>query len=288
MSSSMRAIRARIRSIEGTRKITSSMKVVAASKMRRVQKMRGTLTAFSEKSEQMLAALLAGEPETDNPYLRQPPAVRTVTAVVFLGNRGLCGSYNQDLMAYLTAHRYDYSEIVICGAWGQEMLRASNLPIIRYFDTLSDVPTPGEAAVVADFLKTRFREGRTDRIELIYQKYLTALTQQVTSQVYLPVMPPAGSSGEGADCLYEPGKVALIDALTELYTGSRIHAVMLESRVSEHNARMRAMTAASDNTEDMIRELTMALNHARQAAITTEIAEIVGGASALRSTDHPL
>ena len=284
----MRAIRARIRSIEGTRKITSSMKVVAASKMRRVQKMRGTLTAFSEKSEQMLAALLAGEPETDNPYLRQPPAVRTVTAVVFLGNRGLCGSYNQDLMAYLTAHRYDYSEIVICGAWGQEMLRASNLPVIRYFDTLSDVPTPGEAAVVADFLKTRFREGRTDRIELIYQKYLTALTQQVTSQVYLPVMPPAGSSGEGADCLYEPGKAALIDALTELYTGSRIHAVMLESRVSEHNARMRAMTAASDNTEDMIRELTMALNHARQAAITTEIAEIVGGASALRSTDHPL
>lgn len=321
MASNMRAIRLRIKSVEGTRKITKSMKVVSASKMRRVQKMRGTLSAFSDKSEKMLAHVLASVGETDDPYLRAVDSDKMGAKclyVVFVGNRGLCGSFNQDLVDYIKEKAAGIDDVVVCGAWGSDVFKADGISVIRQFDTLSDAPTAEEAAEVAAYLKALFRKGEADRIVLVYQAYVSALTQTVTERCYLPIdrvgaqavecgksadrsarsddaaqwQGGAQSQDSGvlqeagqfeSDYIFEPDKASILDALTELYTESLIHAVMLESRLSEHTARMRTMTAATDNTEELIQSLTLELNHARQAAITTEISEIVGGASALHT-----
>lgn len=284
------AIKERIKGVESIRQITKSMKMVAASKLRRTQEARGSLELMAVKSREMLEELADSDLETENPFLKERKEIRRVCLVLFVGNRGLCGVYNSSLLRYfeekLAAAAGGFA--VVCGSWGQDVIEASGMNVKRRFSKLGDVPSAAEAREVADYLKGLYLDGEADEIILVYQKYKSVLQQQPGMTVLLPVRPEKSPGDEEnqeaqmtANYSFEPDVETIVEALVQLYISNTIFSVMLEARTGEHAARMTSMTSASDSTEELIEELRLELNHARQAAITTEISEIVGGASAL-------
>ena len=279
----LRAIRTRIKSVESTRQITKSMKMVAAAKLRRTQSAFSSLREFAARSEEILERVAADSGESDNPFLKPHPETKRICYVLIPGNRGLCGTYNHALLRYLEeqSRREEGTKcLVSCGRWGRELLPGLGIPLEKSFE-ISDSPTAEEAMALSAYLKELYRSGQADEIVLVYQHYKSVLQQIPSRKTLLPLALPEGR--EGADrYLFEPDRETLLNALVDLYIDNMVHAVLLEARTGEHSARMTAMTAAADNTEELIGELTLELNHARQAAITTEISEIVGGAAALQ------
>ena len=278
----MRAIRNRIKSIESTRQITRSMRMVAASKLRRTQERWQQLSGFSRISREVLQKLCAGMDGTGSPLLQTREGNR-LCLVLFVGNRGLCGAYNTAIVKAaeerIAAAAGEEVSLVVCGRWGREQIASLGRPVLRVFDTLSDNPTAAEAEEIAAYLKNLYLAGETDRIELLYEHYRSALTQEPD---ILRLLPMESERGEAKlDVIFEPDPETLLDRLSELVLLNTLHAVLLEAKTSEHTARMTAMSAASDNTDELIAELSLKLNHARQTAITTEITEIVGGSNAL-------
>lgn len=278
----MRAIRNRIKSIESTRQITRSMRMVAASKLRRTQERWQQLSDFSRISREVLQKLCAGMDNTNSPLL-QPREGDRLCLVLFVGNRGLCGAYNTAVVKAAEeriAKAAGAVSLVVCGRWGREQIASLGCPVLRVFDSISDNPTATEAGEIAEYLKDIYLGGETDRIELLYEHYRSALTQEPDILRLLPMEREGGGEAK-LDVIFEPDPETLLDRLSELVLLNTLHAVLLEAKTSEHTARMTAMSAASDNTDELIAELSLKLNHARQAAITTEITEIVGGSNAL-------
>ena len=277
----LRKIRTRIKSVQSTQQITKSMKMVAASKLRRTQAAFGDLRTFADKSGEILARVSGGA--SDNPYLTAHAEREKLCYVLIVGNRGLCGTYNTALLRYLDdcAHK-DGREafLVVAGRWGKDMIQTLGLPVRRSFE-VSDTPTSAEARELSAYLRELYRDGEADEIVLVYEQFRSVLSQSPGSRTLLPLEPqPDAPAGE--DIIFEPDRESLLDTLVDMYLDNTVHAALLEARTGEHSARMTAMTSASDNTEELIAELTLELNHARQSAITTEISEIVGGAAALK------
>ena len=268
----LRAIRTRIKSVESTRQITKSMKMVAAAKLRKTQQASAALRRFAGMSQALLRSVPA---DPSNPYLRQNGEGGKTCYVLIVGNRGLCGTYNQALLRWARERMEPDSLLVVCGRWGRDQIGPSE----RSFE-ISDAPTAEEAKALSGYLKGLFLEGKADRIVLLYQGFASVLKQEPAEKTLLPLALPAAEE-TGTGWLYEPDRKTVTEALVEQVLDSTVHSVLLEARTGEHAARMTAMTAATDNTEELIGELTLELNHARQAAITTEISEIVGGAAAL-------
>ena len=281
----LRAIRTRIRSIENTRQITKSMKMVAAAKLRKTQSAFSGLKAYADKSGDLLSAASCGPAIASNPYLSVHAERKKVCYVLIVGNRGLCGTYNhallrrcRDLIRNDPAGSY---YLISCGRWGKDIIASEGLRLDETFE-ISDTPTHEEALRLAEHLKALYREEKADEIVLVYQQYKSVLSQTPTDEILLPLkQEEKEAAGDGM--IYEPDRESLLNVLLDMYIGNTVHAVLLEARTGEHSARMTAMTAAADNTEELIEELTLELNHARQAAITTEISEIAGGAEALRN-----
>ena len=276
----LRAIRSRIKSVQNTQQITKSMKMVAAAKLRRTQTAFSALRSFADKSGEILSQVGAGASE--NPYLNAHAQRDRVCYVLIVGNRGLCGTYNHGLLRFFEALRdKEQRETLLysVGRWGKDLIG----PVDRHFE-ISDTPTAEEAAQLTEALKELYRSGEADEIVLVYQQFKSVLQQNPGTRTLLPLALPEGE-GE-TQVIYEPDAAAVLDRLTELYLETAVRSALLEARTGEHAARMTAMTAAADNTEELIGELTLKLNHARQAAITTEISEIVGGAAALRQKDQ--
>ena len=282
MANSMRAIRTRIRSIENTRQITLSMRMVSASKLRRAQLAWNSLKEYDRLSRDVLSSVCATTSSEKIPLLSSRE-VRRVCYVLFLGSRGLCGGYNQQLLRFaktmLEADNRE-KELVVVGRWGHEQVAQLHQEVIRRFDTFGDTPNPQEGRELADYLLQHYLDGACDEIILVYQQFISVLTQEPTSFKLLP-MQPKESISPLRDVIFEPDAETLLQKLTELVLHNAVYAAMLEAQTGEHAARMTAMTAATDNTEELIAKLSLELNHARQSAITTEISEIVGGANAL-------
>ncbi len=281
----LRAIRTRIKSVENTRQITKSMKMVAAAKLRRTQSAFASLRAYAEESGRLLAEASQGQTEISNPYLVPHPDCKVVCYVLIVGNRGLCGTYNQSLLRYcenLVRNSDKESRIIVCGRWGKDLIAAAGLKAQENYE-VSDTPTHEEALTIAERLKQLYREGSADEIILVYQRYRSVLSQ-VPDQIRLfPLQREVEAAAPDSDIIFEPDRDSLLNVLLDMYINNTVHAVLLEARTGEHSARMTAMTSAADNTEELINDLTLELNHARQAAITTEISEIAGGAEALRN-----
>ena len=278
----MRAIRTRIKSIENTRQITKSMKVVAATKRRRTQTAVGNLKSFSDKSRFILSHLMGNVSDSDNPFLKARDEVKRRCYVIFVGNRGLCGVYNSALLHYAEeqlAADGGESYAVVCGRWGKESFEAAGINVKRVFDDVSDTPTAQECRALTDYLKELYLSGEADEIVLLYQQFKSVLSQTPGRLTLLPVPPMEEQHGVTGDYIFEPDASSVLSSLVELYISNTVYSVLLEAKTGEHSARMTAMTAATDNTEDLISTLTLELNHARQAAITTEISEIVGGSA---------
>ncbi len=283
----LRAIRSRIKSVENTRQITKSMKMVAAAKLRKTQAAFAGLRSYAEKSEDLLKEACGGlKGKIENPFLQLHGAVSTVCYVLIPGNRGLCGTYNHTLLRFLesllaSSEREAY--VISCGRWGKDMIAAAGIEVKQLVE-ISDTPTHEEALALAEQLKQLYRDGTVDEIDLVYQHYRSALSQVPESKRLLPLEleQPKGEQEE-KEIIFEPNRDILVNILLDMYIGNTVHAVLLEARTGEHSARMTAMTSAADNTEEVIKDLTLQLNHARQDAITTEISEIAGGAEALRN-----
>ena len=280
----MRAIRTRIKSVESTRQITKSMKMVAASKLRKTQDSMAALRPFAETSRRMLAHVANSASGNESPLLRPREGEKTCY-VLLVGNRGLCGMYNSALIKYLEGLAKDQDcFLVVSGRWGREIISATGIPVKKTFDTASDTPDSAEARRLAGYLRDIYLNGEADKVVLVYQHYKSALAQVPVNSQLLPVV--AGEAeGAAGDFIFEPDAGQLLDRLAQLYLDSTMLSVLLEAKTGEHTTRMTAMTSATDNTEELLDELRLRLNHARQSAITTEISEIAGGAAALKNNN---
>ncbi len=281
---SMHAVKMRIRSIENTRQITRSMKLVAGSKLNRTQALRRALGDYALRSREMLSAVLASPGKNNNPYLRPVSGAGRVMYVLFVGNRGLCGTYNHTVLKYLRdLAEKDAREncVAVCGRWGGELIAAEGLNVVRTFDAISDTPSAADAAELTEYLKDVFVRGEADEVILVYQRFDSVLSQTPTHSVLFPIAPEDGDR-DAREYIFEPDRESLLDSLVELYIESNVYSTLLEARIGEHASRMTAMTAATDSTEELIAELNLKLNHARQSAITTEISEIEGGTAAMQ------
>lgn len=227
---------------------------------------------------------------------RQPPPERNARCLCPTRAREYamsCSSETADSAACTTAPSSKYLEelakgkdcfLVVSGRWGREVIAASGIPVKKTFDAASDTPDSAEARELAGYLRELYLGGEADKVVLVYEHYKSALAQVPVNLQLLPVV--AGEADETAgDYIFEPDAEELLDRLAQLYLDSTMLSVLLEAKTGEHTARMTAMTSATDNTDELLDELRLRLNHARQSAITTEISEIAGGAAALNNNN---
>ena len=283
----MRAIRTRIKSVKNTQQITKAMKMVAVSKLRKTQAGMQAMRPFAEKSQEVMDTLLSGGVSLENPFITPRKSIKKVCYVMFVGNRGLCGVYNNAVTHFMrdivAEEKRDYC-VVVCGRWGKDVIAKSGMPVIRTFTELSDTPTGQEALEVSEYLKNLYLSGEVDEVHLVYQHYVSALKQEPVRSQLLPAKPESEKASENTakSFIFVPDMSSVLESVMRLTINNKILSVMLEAKCGEHSSRMTAMTAAADNTKELIGKLDLSLNRARQAAITTEISEIVGGAAALK------
>lgn len=257
------------------------MKMVSASKLRKTQNAMAALSTYADQAGKMLAGIRDRFRAEDNPLASGNGEARSVCYVLLLGNRGLCGIYNNALLRYMSGIMEEETlpaRLIVCGKWGTDRVEAAGLEVFSRRE-LSDIPTAEEAQALCDVLLDMHLKGDADRIVFVFQRFKSVLAQSPGTETLLPLPLPEGDT-ENKKIIFEPDGLSVLKELTEIYFINKVHAVLLEARAGEHAARMTAMTTASDNTDELIAELNLKMNHARQAAITTEISEIVGASSA--------
>ena len=275
------AIKARIKSVESTRQVTKSMKMVSTAKLRRTQYTMNRVQPFAEHCRRILECLCSGGLETEQALMQAHGEIRQVCYVLIVGNRGLCGSYNSDILRYMKelAKREEKEFFtVVCGRWGEDVIAQEGLKVKRRFPDLSDTPERGESDRISDYLKELYRSGQADKIVLVYQRH-KGMGQEAVNEQLLPVVPMKGVKAR--DYIFEPDRESLLERIAGLYVENVVYEALLQARTGEHFARMTAMTTATDNTDEIIRKLTQEMNTQRQAQITTQISEVIGGANAL-------
>ena len=285
---SLKAVRTRIASVKSTQKITSAMKLVGAAKLSRAQDAIVAARPYAHSLAAVTAEVAARAGGESHPLLQQRYP-RRVAVVVITSDRGLCGGFNTNAcraaqrfgQEKLKAGEADDVQYIVVGRKGRDYFRRRRLAMQR------DLPGPtGDTALqcakdLAATLTDDFLSSRVDSILLVYNQFRSIISQKVTVDPLLPVAPSAASSG-GQDFLYEPSKTELLDLILPLYIEMQIHTSLLESIASEFGARRTSMENATKNATEMIDRLTLQYNRARQAAITKELMEIVGGAEALK------
>ena len=279
----MREIRGRIKGVKNTQQITKAMKMVSVSKLRKTQTNMNAMCLFGEHCRQVMSDLLHSGVSFEHPLLIPRKQVACVTYVVVVGNRGLCGAYNTNLIRHLErllqTEQRPYRVIGI-GRWTCEAL--AKMPVQQVFDEFPDTPGPEDCIRITELLQKMYLSGETDEIHIVYQHFINVMTQIPQSIQLLPASVPAeAETATNADYRFEPNREEIMAKTVELYLSSTVYQILLEARTGEHSARTTAMGAAADNTEELIAALSLELNRARQAQITTEISEIAGGAAAL-------
>ncbi len=286
----LKAIRKRIASVKSTQKITRAMKLVAAARLRRAQEDILALRPYALKTLEVLSAVAAraGEEEAPHPLLvRRSP--ERVMLVVLTSDRGLCGSFNSSILKTAMAEwkRREGEgatvKFVCIGRKGADFFERRGARVVRSFTGLAQDVPPEKATEIGKIIVGEYTSRDLDACFLVYNEFKSAISQQVVVEPLLPITPMEIPASMGnVDFEYEPSKRALLDTLLPMYVDTEVYRAILESAASEHGARMTAMDAATNNAGELIRKLTLEFNRARQAAITTELMEIIGGAEALK------
>jgi len=283
---SMRDIRRRIKSVKSTQQITSAMKMVSAAKLRKSQQALEAMRPYAKKNQEILGSMLGGNAEHQHTLLTPRAEIKKVCYVVLTGDRGLCGGYNAAIcrLAGETLKKETRESVLVtCGRRGRDMMKRAGYPILQSFTNLGDNPSFAQAVGLYEYLSEIYLKGEVDEIYFIYHEFVTAMLQRPLLRRMLPVtVEEEYQQPQLVDYMFEPGEQEILDRLLPQYLESTIYRAMLEAKAGEHGARMTAMSAATDNAVEMIESLTLLLNRARQAAITTEISEIVSGAAALQ------
>ncbi len=278
---SIKIIKKRIVSVKSTQKITKAMKLVSAAKLRQASERAHSSRPYEEELLFMVSSILK-DVEWNSP-LTQERSVKSVGIVVVSTDRALCGSLNSNVFKAVLRRVKELSgvnvEIIALGKKSYDFFRKRGFKIhSQTFDMARKGKYDLISSVAAD-LRTAFLDQRFDRIEVFYSRFFSAIAQKVESFNLLPFVPP--KDGKSASFIYEPEAGQLLDALIPMLVDFRLYRSVLESVASEHGARMSAMDSATRNARDMIDRLTLERNRARQAAITKELMEIIGGAEAL-------
>ena len=287
---SLKAVRLRIASVKSTQKITSAMKMVAAAKLRRSQDAVVAARPYAKTMSDITAGLAAAADGETHPLLRRRDG-RRVALVVMTSDRGLCGGFNSNLCRTAQRHAEDKTrkgEIDECryevvGRKGRDYFRRRKLNMTRDLPGVAANTAMTRAKELAVAVTEEFLNGMVDAVLLVYNQFKSVGSQRPVVEPLLPIAAPtAGADASASEFLYEPGKDQILDYVLPLYVETQIHRALLESVASEFGARMTAMENATKNAKEMIDRLTLQYNRARQASITKELMEIVGGAEALK------
>lgn len=283
---SLKSIRKRISSVKSTQKITKAMKMVSAAKLRRAQEAATAARPYADKLTAMLGSVSARVGTEAHPLLQAREQERTVHVLLVTGDRGLCGGYNSNLIrkaeTFLNERGHGNVRLTIVGRRGFDHFKRRAVQIADKHVNLFGGPSAQLAESIGDQLARDFAAGNVDGVYLIYSHFRSALVQTPTVQRLLPIPTDAVPEGDTLDYLYEPDAALLLDRLLRSYVTVLIHRAFLEANASEQGARMTAMESATNNASDMINRLTLEMNRARQATITKELMEIIGGAEALK------
>ena len=283
-----REFKRRIRSVQNTEQITKAMKMVSASKLRRCQARAEESRPYTETLRNTLADLAAVASGVNHPLLAVRKDVKKVLYVVITGDRGLCGAYNTNLIkAALDAVAADtrdvQASIAAVGRRAADFFRKRG-GLATDWIGLSDYVNYSDAKEIADYIMEAYANENVDEVYLIYARFVNALRQIPTVARLLPVETPKDKE-DGApveeEYIYEPSAKEILGSLIPRYVGSQVYHAMLESKASEQGARMTAMSNATENAAEIVHDLTLQMNRERQAAITSELIDIVGGSEAL-------
>jgi F-type H+-transporting ATPase subunit gamma len=283
-------LKGRIRSVQNTRKITRTMEMVSTSKLKRAQDRVAAARPYAEKLAAVIARLLNPELAERYPLLRQPEKVSRAAVVLITSNRGLAGAFNANLIrearTLLRTLREQGAEAELhaSGKKGVSFFRFQGETLHTAITDISDKPTAADSERLVGALVDRFIAGELDAVYVVYAKFNSALNTPPTTLQVLPVQPPAAVEGEAArevDYILEPNADEILGRILPLYVRNSVYRSLVETSAAEHGARRTAMKNATDNAGEMLESLTRTYNRIRQAAITQEIAEIVGGAAAL-------
>jgi len=285
----LKEIRNRITSIKSTMQITSAMKMVSAAKLKKAQDAIVAMRPYSSKLTELLQNLSATlESDTGGAYSTQRE-VSKVLLVVVTSNRGLCGGFNSSITKTVNrtiAEKYSDKnvEIFTIGKKGEDVL-SKTCNVVDSRNDIYDELTFDNIAAIAEKLMNLYTEGTYDKIELVYNQFKNAATQLPQVEQFLPIKPIEGGdeTAVNSDYIFEPSKEEIVEALIPKSLKTQLYKAVRDSFASEHGARMTAMHKATDNAKDLRDELLLTYNKARQAAITNEILEIVGGAEALNN-----
>ena len=286
-----RQIRTRIRTAKNIQQITKAMKMVAAARLKKAQDRVQAARPYSGKMRDVMTSLGAAAGGASEHPLLEVREVNRVGILVISADRGLCGSYSTNLLkkAAETVRPYtpDQTRLLNVGRKGATYFRRRNYPIVAEFTLNMTGASFGEAQEIGRQVRQMYISGEVDAFYLVYTRFFSAMTQRPTSISLLPLTTaeadaPTEASEMTDDYIYEPDAEGILSRLLPQYMDVVIYQALLESVASEHGSRMTAMSSATDNAGKMISSLTLVLNRARQASITKEIAEIVGGAEAMK------
>ncbi|WP_127023176.1 ATP synthase F1 subunit gamma [Flagellimonas beolgyonensis] len=281
----LKEIRNRISSIGSTMQITSAMKMVSAAKLKKAQDAITAMRPYADKLTELLQGLSASlEGDGGSEFAMSRP-VKKVLVVAITSNRGLCGAFNTNIIKQsnmLVADTYAGKQVdfVTIGKKGNDILRKKNTIVSNHNGIFDDL-TFDNVAEIAEYLMEQFTSGNYDKIDLVYNKFKNAATQIVMTEQFLPIVAMEGDTATAGDYIFEPSKLEIVQQLIPKSLKTQLFKAIRDSFASEHGARMTAMHKATDNAKDLKAQLTLSYNKARQAAITNEILEIVGGAEAL-------
>lgn len=288
---SLKEVKTRIASVNSTRKITSAMKMVASSKLHRAQQAIESMRPYERQLTRIMSTFVGSmEGEVDTAYAAQRD-VKRVVIVLFTSNSSLCGGYNANAVKAFVkkVEEYRSHDIEVCRVYAMGKKAAEAVGKLKNFDlvdksALLDHPSYQEAAKVASELMDLYIKGDIDEVDLIYHHFKSAGTQILTTETFLPIDLHADSTEEGAtnnlNFIVEPSMGDVVNQLIPKSLHLRLYTALLDSLASEHAARVIAMQVATDNADDLLRELTLTYNKTRQQAITNELLDIAGGSAA--------
>jgi F-type H+-transporting ATPase subunit gamma len=292
MGAKLREVRRRIRSVQSTMKITRAMELIATSRIVKAQQRVEQARPYAERLTAAIADVASVSSALTHPLLEQRPEPKAAAVFVVTSDRGLAGAYSSNVLRraeeLFSLLRKEGKEIklFVAGRKGLSYYRFRRRPTEEVWAGFSETPDYDNAKEIAGALMERFAAGEVDEIHGVFTDFVSAMRQRAVARRFVPmvweVAERPAEEGLVAQYIFEPEPEELLEALLPRYVETRVYSALLEAAASEHAARRRAMSAATENAEDLIKVLTRVANQARQTEITTEITEIVGGAEALR------
>jgi len=279
---SAKEIRGQIKATQNTAKITKAMEMVAASKMRKAQDRVVAARAYAEGIERIVKNLMRSHPEYKHPFLVQRE-IKRVGLIAVSTDKGLCGGLNTNAMKKALGIMQSATvevDALNVGRRASQFMRRFGINVVASVEDINDAPALEETLGVVQVAMDKYMAGELDEVHLVYSKFVNTMTQTPTSIRLLPCSQDDVAEGAYWDYLYEPDSQVVLDGLLRRYVEALVYHSVLENKACEHSARMVAMKSATDNAKDIVKDLQITYNKARQAAITQEIAEICSGAAA--------